>query len=413
MQRAKTLFAPLHPAARPAPDPVRDRGSAVLAQTERQQPLVKFSVERDVLAEAVTWTARSLSPRPPVPVLSGLLIRAEGGQLSIASFDYEISARLSISADVQEEGTTLVSGRLLADICRSLPSAPVEVHADEGKVTLTCRSSRFNLAAMPVGDYPELPALPDVSGVVAGDEFAHAVAQVNIAASKDDTLPILTGVRVEIEGEKMTLLATDRYRLAMRELTWRPSTQDISTAALIKARTLNDIAKTLGPAGDINIALSDSAELVGFESGGRRTTSLLIDGEYPKIRSLFPEHTPITAAVRTTEFVEAVRRVSLVAERNTPVRLAFTQGQVALDAGTGEDAQASEVLDAHLTGDDITVAFNPTYLSEGLHAFASDYVRFSFTAPPKPAVLSAQAEPEGEDKDDYKYLLMPVRLPSQ
>jgi DNA polymerase-3 subunit beta len=249
--------------------------------------------------------------------------------------------------------------------------------------------------------------------VVAGDEFAHAVAQVNIAASKDDTLPILTGVRVEIEGEKMTLLATDRYRLAMRELTWRPSTQDISTAALIKARTLNDIAKTLGPAGDINIALSDSAELVGFESGGRRTTSLLIDGEYPKIRSLFPEHTPITAAVRTTELVEAVRRVSLVAERNTPVRLAFTQGQVALDAGTGEDAQASEVLDAHLTGDDITVAFNPTYLSEGLHAFASDYVRFSFTAPPKPAVLSAQAEPEGEDKDDYKYLLMPVRLPSQ
>ncbi len=374
---------------------------------------VKFSVERDVLAEAVTWTARSLSPRPPVPVLSGLLIKADGGSLSIASFDYEISARLTISADVQEEGTTLVSGRLLADICRSLPSAPVQVEVEGGKVTLTCKSSKFNLAAMPVGDYPQLPNLPELSGVIAGDEFAHAVGQVNIAASKDDTLPILTGVRMEIEGEKITLLATDRYRLAMRELTWRPSDPTISTAALIKAKTLNDIAKTLGAAGDVNVALADNAELVGFESGGRRTTSLLIDGEYPKIRSLFPENTPITAAVKTADLVEAVRRVSLVAERNTPVRLAFTQGQVALDAGTGEDAQASEVLDAQLNGDDITVAFNPTYLSEGLHAFDSQYVRFSFTAPPKPAVLSAQQELDGEDNVDYKYLLMPVRLPNQ
>ena len=374
---------------------------------------VKFSVERDVLAEAVTWTARSLSPRPPVPVLSGLLIKADSGSLSIASFDYEISARLTISADVQEEGTTLVSGRLLADICRSLPSAPVQVEVDGGKVTLTCKSSKFNLAAMPVNDYPQLPALPELSGVIAGDEFAHAVGQVNIAASKDDTLPILTGVRMEIDGEKITLLATDRYRLAMRELTWRPSDPTISTAALIKAKTLNDIAKTLGAAGDVNVALADNAELVGFESGGRRTTSLLIDGEYPKIRSLFPENTPITAAVKTADLVEAVRRVSLVAERNTPVRLAFTQGQVALDAGTGEDAQASEVLDAQLNGDDITVAFNPTYLSEGLHAFDSQYVRFSFTAPPKPAVLSAQQELDGEDNVDYKYLLIPVRLPNQ
>ncbi|NHU84911.1 DNA polymerase III subunit beta [Kocuria sp. JC486] len=373
---------------------------------------MKFSVERDVLAEAVTWTARSLSPRPPVPVLSGLLLKAEAGQVSLAGFDYEISSRVSIDAEIQEEGTTLVSGRLLADICRSLPSAPVDVVAEDGKLTLTCRSSRFNLAAMPVEEYPELPGLPEVSGVVDGAEFAQAVAQVNIAASKDDTLPILTGVRVEIDGERMTLLATDRYRLAMRELTWRPGSSSLQTSALVKAKTLNDIAKTLGPAGDLNIALSDSAELVGFESGGRRTTSLLIDGEYPKIRSLFPESTPITASVKTSELVEAVRRVSLVAERNTPVRLAFTEGQVALDAGTGEDAQASEIIEANLQGDDITVAFNPTYLSEGLHAFGSEYVRFSFTAPPKPAVLSAQEESDGEDRDDYRYLLMPVRLPN-
>ncbi|TJY70034.1 DNA polymerase III subunit beta [Arthrobacter sp. CAU 1506] len=374
---------------------------------------MKFRVDRDVLAEAVTWTARSLSPRPPVPVLSGLLIRAEGGMVSLASFDYEISARLQIPADVAAEGTILVSGRLLADICRSLPSAPVDIETDGSKVTLTCRNSRFNLATMPEGDYPELPALPEVSGVVDGEAFAQAVSQVIIAASRDDTLPILTGVRMEIEGDLITLLSTDRYRLALRELNWRPTTPGISTSALVKAKTLSEVAKTLGGSGDLNIALSDSSELIGFESGGRRTTSLLVDGDYPKIRSLFPDDTPIHATVETTTLIEAVRRVSLVAERNTPVRLAFTDGLLTLDAGTGEDAQASEAIEAALTGDEITVAFNPHYLSEGLSAFDSKYVRFSFTTPPKPAVISAQDDLEGEDKEDYRYLLMPVRLPNQ
>jgi len=374
---------------------------------------VKFRVERDVLAEAVTWTARSLSPRPPVPVLSGLLIKAESGSLSIASFDYEISARLQIPADISEEGTILVSGRLLAEICRSLPSAPVDVETDGSKVTLTCHNSRFNLATMPVSEYPELPALPDVSGVVDGDAFAQAVSQVIIAASRDDTLPILTGVRMEIEDDLITFLATDRYRLALRELPWKPATPGISTSALVKAKTLNEVAKTLGGGGDLNIALSEDSELIGFESGGRRTTSLLVDGDYPKIRSLFPDNTPIHATVETSALVEAVRRVSLVAERNTPVRLAFTDGQVTLDAGTGEDAQASEALEASLIGDEITVAFNPHYLSEGLGAFPSKYVRFSFTTPPKPAVISAQEELTGDDQEDYRYLLMPVRLPNQ
>lgn len=374
---------------------------------------MKFRVERDVLTEAVSWAARSLSPRPPVPVLSGLLLKAEAGTLSLASFDYEISARLEIAADIAEEGAILVSGRLLADICRSLPSAPVEVETDGSKVTLTCRSSRFHLATMPVNDYPELPALPELSGTVDGEAFAQAVSQVIIASSKDDTLPILTGVKMEIEGDLITLLATDRYRLALREVRWNPAKPGISTGALVKAKTLSEVAKTLGGAGNINIALSDNSELIGFESGGRRTTSLLVDGDYPKIRSLFPENTPIHATVETTALAEAVRRVSLVAERNTPVRLIFTDGQLTLDAGTGEDAQASENLEAALSGDDITVAFNPHYLSEGLNAFDSKYVRFSFTSAPKPAMLTAQDDLDGENSDDYRYLVMPVRLPNQ
>ncbi|UKA54390.1 DNA polymerase III subunit beta [Arthrobacter sp. FW305-BF8] len=374
---------------------------------------MKFRVERDVLAEAVTWTARSLSPRPPVPVLSGLLLKAESGTVSLSSFDYETSARLEIPADVRDEGTILVSGRLLADICRSLPSAPVDIETDGNKVTLTCRRSSFHLATMPEAEYPPLPALPTITGTVAGDAFAQAVSQVIIAASKDDTLPILTGVRMEIEDDLITLLATDRYRLAMREVPWKPVTPGISTSALVKAKTLNEVAKTLGGSGDINLAITeDDSRLIGFESGGRTTTSLLVDGDYPKIRSLFPDSTPIHATVQTQELVEAVRRVSLVAERNTPVRLAFTQGQLHLDAGTGEDAQASEELEAQLSGEDITVAFNPHYLVEGLSVIETKFVRFSFTTAPKPAMITAQNDIDGEDQDDYRYLVMPVRLPN-
>ncbi len=374
---------------------------------------MKFIIDRDALTDAVGWTARSLSPRPPVPVLSGLLIKAENGEVTIASFDYETSAKLHIPADVVEEGVTLVSGRLLSEICRALPKSDVTVETNESKLHLSCGSAHFNLATMPVADYPELPGLPQVSGTVEGSEFSRAVSQVAVAASKDDTLPILTGVRMEIEGNTITLLATDRYRLAMRELTWNPADENISTAALVKAKTMTEVAKTLGGSGELSIALSDSHELVGFESANRRTTSLLVDGEYPKVRALFPENTPIHAIVRTSDLLEAVRRVSLVAERNTPVRLAFTQGQVTLDAGTGEDAQASETLSAQLHGEDITVAFNPTYLSEGLNTFGTEYVRFSFTTPPKPVSMSGQNDPLEEESRDYRYLLVPVRLPNQ
>lgn len=374
---------------------------------------MKFRVERDVLTEAVSWAARSLSPRPPVPVLAGLLLKAHDGVVSLSSFDYETSARLEIPAEISDEGTILVSGRLLADICRSLPNAPVDVETDGTKVTLSCRRSSFHLATMPEAEYPALPGLPAILGTVPGDSFAKGVAQVIIAASKDDTLPILTGVRMEIENELITLLATDRYRLAMREIPWQPANPGTSTSALVKAKTLSEVAKTLGGSGELNLALADDdSRLVGFESGGRTTTSLLVDGDYPKIRSLFPESTPIHAVVSTQELVEAVRRVSLVAERNTPVRLAFTEGLVTLDAGTGEDAQASEELEAQLTGEPITVAFNPHYLIEGLAVIETPFVRFSFTSAPKPAMITAQRDLEGEDEDDYRYLVMPVRLPN-
>ena len=374
---------------------------------------MKFRVERDVLADAVTWTARSLPTRPPAPVLAGVRIEADPqGVLHLASFDYEVSARSQVPADVSEAGTVLVSGRLLAEISRALPAKPVDVELDGTKVQVTCGSSRFTLLTMPVEEYPTLPAMPESIGVFDGEELAHAVAQVTVAASRDDTLPLLTAVRVEIEGEKITLLATDRYRLALRELDWRPAALDMSTSALVRAKTLSDVAKSLGSAPEVTVALStvSGVDLVGFESGGRVTTSLLVDGDYPAVRRLFPDETPIHAVVSTQALIDAAKRVALVAERNTAIRLEFTEGQVVLAAGQGDDAQASESLEARLEGDDITVAFNPHFLLDGLGALDTPFVRFSFTHPNKPVEFTGQSELDGDDDRSYRYLLVPIRF---
>ncbi len=375
--------------------------------------VVKLRVERDVLADAVTWTARSLPTRPPVPVLAGLLLEAGAdGTLMLSGFDYEVSARVEVPADVAEPGQALVSGRLLADISRSLPDKPVDLAQDGNRIVLSCGSSRFTLMTMPVDEYPARPDMPAEAGTLASEVFTEAVAQVTVAASRDETLPILTGVRMEIEGDEVTLLATDRYRLAMRTLPWRPTTSEPSAVALVRARTLSEVAKTLGTGGDVTLALSGEGgqELIGFAAGGRRTTSLLVDGDYPKVRSLFPAEAATYAVVETAPLVESVRRVALVAERNTPVRLSFSDGQVTLEAGQGDDAQASEALEATLQGEEISIAFNPGFLLDGLQALTTRYVRLSFTQATKPAVLTGQADAAGDHDDTYRYLLMPVRL---
>ncbi|WP_034089366.1 DNA polymerase III subunit beta [Streptacidiphilus albus] len=374
---------------------------------------MKFRVERDVLAEAVAWAARSLPARPPVPVLAGLLLAADEGKLSLSGFDYEVSARVETEADIDEPGTVLVSGRLLADISRSLPNRPVEISTDGVRVIVLCGSSRFTLPTLPVDEYPALPQMPTVSGVVPGDAFAAAVAQVATAAGRDDTLPVLTGVRVEIEGDRVTLAATDRYRFAVRELLWKPEQEGLSAVALVPAKTLLDTAKSLSAGDVVSIALAGSGKgegLIGFEGAGRRTTTRLLEGEFPKFRALFPTEFNSIATIETPAFVEAVKRVSLVAERNTPVRLSFEQGVLTLEAGSGDDAQATERVDADLEGDDISIAFNPAYLLDGLSAIDSAIAQLSFTTSTKPALLSGKPSQDAEADEAYKYLIMPVRL---
>lgn len=375
--------------------------------------IVKLRVDRDILAEAVTWTARSVPARPPVPVLAGVRLEATGAALVLSSFDYEVSAHCEVAADVEQEGVVLVSGRLLADIAKSLPNKPVDLELEGTRVAVTCGSAHFALAAMAADDYPVLPAMPSLAGTIDAHDLAQAVAQVSIAASRDETLPLLTSVQMEVNGPSLVLMATDRYRLAMREMTWSPQSQDLSTTALLKARTLSDVAKSLTSSGEVALALSDpstTSSLIGFEAGGRRTTSLLTDGDYPPVRRLFPETTTIHATVGREELIAAVRRVSLVADRSTPIHMSFTEGSLELDAGQGDDAQASEQLVAHLDGEEITTAFNPAYLVEGLGALTQPYARFAFTHSSKPAVLTGIDAIGGQEDQSFRYLIMPIRF---
>jgi DNA polymerase-3 subunit beta len=374
-----------------------------------------------------------------VPVLAGMRLHAAGHELTLSSFDYDVSALAKIAVDTQAPGSALVSGRLLAEISRSLPGRPVQITSDGGRAVLTCGSATFNLLTMPEDEYPALPEMPPAAGTVGSDAFATAVSQTAVAAGRDDTLPSLTGVRIEIEGDTLTLISTDRYRLAVRELRWSPARPDLSAAVLVPARALTDTAKSLTTAAEVSIALAlpgdDAGQrgasqhgasqhgagqiivsphggdgMIGFEAGGRRTTTRLLSGEFPRYRTLLPAVVNATAEVSTSLLAESVRRVALVAERNTAVRLSFSAGQLTLEAGTGDEAQADEVIEAGFDGDDLTIAFNPNYLLDGLTAMDSDTTRIAFTEPGKPALLTGKPGPDGSP--DYRYLLMPFRLNS-
>lgn len=380
---------------------------------------MKFRIDRDSFADAVTWTARSLPNRPSVPVLAGLLIETGPDGLTLSGFDYETSTRATLPAEVADDGKVLVSGRLLAEIVKALPAKPVDVSLDGGKVQVICGSSRFSLQTMPVEEYPRLPDMPTATGTVKAEEFATAVAQASAAAGRDEMLPLLTGVRLELEGSTVSLMATDRFRASLRDLTWFPERGDISAHALVPARVLGETARSLASSGDVTIAVSagESGEgLIGFEGsiggGSRRTTTRLLEGDFPRVRQLFQAQAETVAHVATSDLTEAVKRVSLVAERNTPLRLTFADGATLLEAGSGDEAQASESIEATINGPDIAIGFNPHYLLEGLAVVTEPYVHLAFTQHTKPAALSGVKNIGDEPDGAFRYLIMPVRLQS-
>jgi DNA polymerase III subunit beta len=372
---------------------------------------VEFELDRDTFAEAVAWTARGLPARPVVPVTAGVLLEVDDGTLHVTGFDFEVANRIEVPVTDKASGRVLVSGRLLAEIARALPPKDVRVAVESNRLNLRCGAARFALPLMQVEDYPAVPDLPPRSGTVAANVFASAVAQVTAAASKDETLPMLTGARLSIEVDKLVLAATDRYRLAERQIPWQPAGEVPSSALVIPARTLAEAAKSLGGASEVQLALGGDTGFVGLTAGGRHTMTRLLDGEFVKFESLWPEESSTVAEIELSALIEALRRVSLVAQRFAPVRLAFSDGQVGLSAQADDESSAEEELPASVTGDDLAIGFNAGYLLDGLAGIHTPTVRMSFTTQTRPTVLTPvydDAATGGEET--YRCLIMSMRL---
>ncbi|WP_378144209.1 DNA polymerase III subunit beta [Cnuibacter sp. UC19_7] len=379
---------------------------------------MKFQVNRDVFSEAVSFAVKLLPQRTTLPILSGVLIEAEGGELTLSSFDYEVSAQTQIPADVEESGVVLVSGRLLSDIASRLPNAPVQFSTEDSHIVVRCGSARFTLLSMPVEEYPSLPQVGEQSGVLPADTFSSAVAQVAVAASRDDVTPVITGVQLEIADNSLSLVATDRYRVAVRDIDWDGSDGGVQQAtALVPARTLHEVGRTFGNAGTISVSITgtDDRELIAFSADRKTVTTLLIKGNFPPVKRLFPESVENYAVMNTAELIEAVKRVSLVLEREAALRFSFTLDGVTLEAIGSEQAQASETIDALLTGEDTVVSLKPQFLLDGLGAVHSEFVRISFTKTdnpnkPGPVLITSQSSKDQPGSDDYRYLLQPNLL---
>jgi DNA polymerase-3 subunit beta len=376
---------------------------------------LKFQVNRDVLNEAVSFAVRLLPQRTTLPILGGILIEADANALRLSVFDYEVSAQAEIVAKVDDPGRVLVSGRLLSDIASKLPNAPVEFNTDGSKVTVSCGSTKFSLLTMPVEEYPTLPDLPAVTGTIPGDVFADAVHQVAVAASKDDVTPVLTGVLVEANAKSISFTATDRYRVAIREVPWSGSNVSAALTALVPAKTLQEVAKTFGNQGEISVSItkSDDREMIAFKANNRSVTSLLLKGNFPPVKNLFPSNVENFAILATSDLIDSTRRVSLVLERESPLRYTFGEGQVSLEATGNETAQASESISSEHSGNEIVVSLKPQFLIDGLSGVHNEFAKVAFTPsenPNKPGPVLISTAKDQVSTDSFKYLLQPNLL---
>ena len=378
---------------------------------------MRFTVNRDVFSDAVSFAVKLLPQRPTQPLLSGALIEAEGDRLTVSSFDYEVSARTSVTADVSEAGRALVSGRLLSEIAQRLPHADVELSLVENRVEVRCGSASFRLPAMPVEEYPQLPQIDSISGSVPADLFADAIAQVSLAASKDDVTPVITGVQFEVTENSLTLTATDRYRVATRSIDWENQSGQNDLSALVPSKIVTEVGKTFSGDGQVQVSIikDDERELIAFTGGSKTVTSLLIKGNYPPVGRLFPTTVDNYSVVNTAELVESVGRVGLVLEREAALRFSFAEGTVTLEAAGTESAQAVETVDAHLVGDDMVVSLKPQFLLDGLRSTHSEFARIAFTrtdnpGKPGPVLITSQRSKDDADEESFRYLLQPNLL---
>ena len=383
---------------------------------------MKFIVERDDLVDAVNWVARSLSTRPIKPELLGILIDVDTS-ITLTGSDLETSTKAILKADIAVKGKVLVPGRLLAEIARALPNKPITFNLDGNRVLVTAGASKFTLPTLATTEYPSLPTIPETVGVVDSDAFSTAVSQVAFAAARDETIIRFTGVHLELTATTMTLAATDKYRIAVKEIAWQ-SKSDIDTSILLRARTLSEAVKSLTSAPHIAFALTQGSSvdrLVGFVSDLKTMTTRTLTEEFSAYKKLFDFQPAATITIEVDLLLNAVKRVALVTDKTVPLRLNFLEGVLKLEAGADQDAQATEELEIEYIGEPISVGFNPVYLAEGLQALGHKFAEIRFfpeaqsptTADARrQVILIGKEKADGDVDQSYKYAIMPMRYNS-
>ena len=374
---------------------------------------MEFTVDKTLFAECVAWAARVLPARPATPILSGIKIEAfDNNTIKISAFDYEVSAREIITAEVEQPGEILVTGKLLAEITRSLPGSTVHCQAESGRLQIKAGNSNYSLQEMPLSDYPKLPAVPQSIGSVPADAFKNSIQKVAFAAAnREEANPIFTGVKLDFSDEQLNMIATDKVRLATFELPWQGDVVTSDTPVVVKAKVAQDVARSLSPNTDqveIGLAIDNGLNVISFTSGDRVTTSQLLDGGFPNVMGLFAESYPIKVSVGKDALINALKRVALVSDKETILN--FREGEIELAAGQGDEANAVEIIPCELAGEEIKVAIKPSYLLEGLGVVDEGFASLQLSHPTKPIEIRGQTSIDAQGADEFRYLFVPIRI---
>src|SRR5919198_1787841 len=366
---------------------------------------MKVICPKEELAEKLQVAGRGVSTRTSVQILAGILLRAAAGRLSISATDMEISLRVGLEAQVDDEGAVVVPGRLLVDIVRLLPAGDVTIahRAEEGVAEIVCGSASYRLHTYAAEDFPRLPEIDEgVAFSVEREAFVDTIGRVGRSASRDESRPVLTGILVRFENEKLVMAATDSYRLSVKEtpLEQGPGRE---VEAIVPARALAElarIAQTGGP-GTIEVGIQENQIVFGVDDV--RLTARRIDGQFPNYKQLLPETFEAEVSMPREELLDVVRRTSVMAQRKSPLRLRFEQGELTISAQTQDVGEARESLPISYSGDVLEIGFNAEFLRDGLESVGDQTVRVKLISPLRPGLLHGES-------DDFLYLIMPIRL---
>ena len=377
---------------------------------------MKFQVNRDVLSDAVAFVARFLPQRPTNPAFGGILIEADANAVRLSVFDHKVSGQVETIAKVETSGRVLISGRLLSDLVSKLPNQPIEFTLSGSTFNMVCGSTKVGFPIMDVNQFPTLPEIPGVSGTVSAESFEKAVHQVSVASLRDELEPIFASIQIETAGNEISMLATDKYRMALVEINWAPSSKDSDTTVMVPTKTLLEVAKTFGNTGDIAVSImnTEDRQMIAFQAQNRSVTAGLIKGGFPPIKTMFAAEVASYAVVSKQELLEAARRAMLVVERDHHMRFNFNESSIGIATNPGELTQASEEVDAELVGDPRAMELKPQYVIDGLAGIHTEFAKIGLTNmhdnPGKASPLLIAPHSAKNDSDNFRYLLQPRLL---